>query len=240
MSRHDDTRNQWADFSAKRRKAELELYGELAKADEARCPYCKIKVSSVPDGGCQVRPCPYRLKVARAKPVQVEAQHMQRLANWAYSRWWWPGFERWDAGGLMVQQGGRRQQEGAKRGWPDCGLFIPATPSGHPDGSSSLLNAAVEIKAPHHAPRRAIDEQWWLEPLPVRWTVDSDGDPARQVEVDGKWQYGRHSVSADQLCKLRVLDGCGWATFVAYGADEALAWLCEQAGPKPDVMPEGW
>ena len=47
-------------------------------------------------------------------------------------------------------------------------------------------------------------------------------------------------LEPDQAWWLRTLSMCGLSTYVAYGADDALAWLCEKAGPRPDVLPEGW
>ena len=91
--RTDDSRKQWADFSAKRRKAELGGAGDVYGAVR-RCRDCRIELASVPDGGCQRDDCPYRPHEAkaRAKPVQTEQTHAQLLATRAYRQWWYPGW----------------------------------------------------------------------------------------------------------------------------------------------------
>lgn len=52
--------------------AEPDEPDETDEPDEPRCPYCSILVSAVPDGGCEVRQCPYRLEAQRARARLVE------------------------------------------------------------------------------------------------------------------------------------------------------------------------
>jgi len=51
---------------------------------------------------------------------------------------------------------------------------------------------------------------------------------------------GKGGVTDAQRACLGLLEQCGFETAVCYGADEALAQLVEWAGPRPDVLPEGW
>ena len=215
MRRKTDNRSDWADFSDKRKKAELAGAGDIYGYNR-RCEACRVELKAVPDGGCDVKGCPYvpREEKARARPVQVEQQHAHRLATWAYRHWWYPGWTCIEHRSSHARETDARSQQGVKTGLPDSVLLIPARRIEDP------IMCALELKAPHLAPKRDPGHEWWLEDF---------GDAA-----------SRHGLRREQAFWLRTMAGCGFRTKVAYGADQALAWLVEQAGPRPDVMPEGW
>ena len=214
--RQRDGRSDWGTFSEAKRATVAGVQSMLATGV---CSTCNIAVASVEPGGCGAATCPLREPTARARPVQHEAREMEALATMVYRQWWNPGYMRWEAKTSNWREGDQRLMEGGKKGWPDCGLFIP---SGYTTrGEHFLCRAVVEVKAESHRPKRAVEPFWWLH-------LFEDGHASR---------YG---VSREQSQWLRVLSGCGISTFVAYGAAEAFAWLDEQAGPRPDVLPEGW
>lgn len=46
--------------------------------------------------------------------------------------------------------------------------------------------------------------------------------------------------TAEQLATLQALEGCGYVTVVAWGWEEAMAWLDAQAGARPASLPMAW
>ena len=151
---------------------------------------------------------------ARARPVQVEDQHARILAARAHRHWWRHGWTRVEHRTDNWREAEQRQLQGAQTGMPDFWLFIPRM------FERPCLRAVVELKAPQHKPKR-VSGQWWLGEWP---------------EGQGTW----HALRRDQWLWLRRLDRSGFLTFVAYGHDEAEAWLVEVAGPRPAVLPEEW
>ena len=151
----------------------------------------------------------------RAAPVQYESTEQARLWRMVKkSAWWRPGYWRWEAAVWTDSEARRRAREGVRPGWPDCGLFIPETELKHP------VMAALEMKAPQNAPKRAVADRWWLAPM-------------------GKAQ-SRYGLSREQGAVLATLDALGWDTYVAYGAEDAYAWLDARAGPRPAELPGEW
>lgn len=238
MTRQRNDRSDWDTFSKARRKAELAGAGDVY-GHARRCSTCNVALAAVPDGGCLAASCPYREQpapVARARPVQVEQQHAERLAAWAYRHWWYPGWTAIEHRTAHWREADQRSRSGVKTGLPDYVLMIPGAArrqrvNRYDDrgilkscdveevGGDGVL-CALELKAPHHAPAKDPGPDWWLEDI---------GDAA-----------SRYGVRREQLFWLRTMAGCGFRTKVAYGADQALAWLSAQAGPRPDVLPEEW
>lgn len=236
MIRQRGNRSDWEDFTKKRKQAELDGAGDIYGAVR-RCSTCNVELKAVPDGGCLAASCPYAEKpapVARARPVQVEQQHAARLAAWAYRHWWYPGWTAIEHRTAHWREADQRSKSGVKTGLPDYVLMIPpriyysdepgATVDTWPGIAvtrpTPATLCALELKAPHLAPVKDPGPDWWLDDI---------GDAA-----------SRHGVRREQVLWLRTMAGCGFRTKVAYGADQALAWLVEQAGPRPDVLPEGW
>ena len=167
----------------------------------------------------------------RAEPVQHESPEIIRLGDGIATRWYWPGYRRFEhavAIAMSPQTKNRRKRERIRGGWPDCGLLIPkrtARGLSRKVGAMGDLNiygptvAYCEMKAPDRRPRRAVADQWWLEP--------------EQVGT-------RYGLTREQGAVLRMLDAMGASTMVAFSADEALAWFDSLAGPRPEVMPECW
>lgn len=201
---------------------------------------------------------------ARRRGVQVEDQHARILAARAYRHWWAPGFTRIEHRTSNWREAEERMVQGARTGMPDFWLFVP--PFGDPDEpdvmrewdsrgkiaavklvrarqrlplvqavklieawdsnpgarTTPCVRAVCELKSPAHAPKRKdVGRTWWLEDWP---------------EGQETW----HALRRDQWQWLRLLDGCGFATCVAYGADQAETFFVGVAGPRPSVMPEGW
>lgn len=189
------------------------VYGE-------RCIVCGER----PHAPCVVDTCPWAptSDKPRAKPVQREDAILTHIATEAERRWWEPWFQRWEARGAGPMVGGQRRQQGAQRGWPDCGLVYPGRES------------YCEVKDVVHRPARDVG-RWWVDVELERAIVyDRRGQPERV------WQYAtgkqtRHGVSGPQAFWLCTLAACGHGTHVAYGAEDALAWLDAQAGPEPKV-----
>ena len=156
---------------------------------------------------------------ARSRGVQVEDQHARILAARAHRHWWRHGFTRVEHRTSDWREAEQRMVQGAQTGMPDFWLFVP--PVTCISGRWLPVRAVCELKAPQHAPKRSVNERWWLDDWP---------------EGQQSW----HALRKDQWRWLRLLHGCGFRTMVAYGHDEAEAFFVDVAGPKPDVMPEGW
>ena len=167
-------------------------------------------------------------KNPRARRLNNEARDMERLVVMAAREWWWPGFRH-----HMQERHSRKEawdgfSRGVKPGWPDVTEMIPEitwriTLDGIPAtaGRAACL-AALELKAEERRPRIEVPDAWWLD-------------------VD-RWEHHKSvwGVTRAQARCLQDLHACGFQTMVAYGAQEAYDWLNEVAGPKPDVLPEGW
>ena len=153
----------------------------------------------------------------RAKPIQHEDAHARMLAARAHRHWWAPGFTRVEHRTSHSRERDERALQGAQTGMPDFWLFVPL---GWWD-AGVCIRAVCELKAPELSPARRMCNYWWLDAWP--------GD-----------QQSWHGLRKDQWRWLKILDGCGFKTNVAYGADQAEAFFVEAAGPEPDVMPEMW
>jgi len=121
--------------------------------------------------------------------------------------------------------------EYTERQWPDVTLLIPPCDWGWEGMTERHLarrgatRAALELKAEERRPARRdvlAQSDWWIDRTLWRGTSTRHGLTKAQHEC---------------LCDLHA---CGFQTMVAYGAQEAFDWLNEVAGPKPDVLPEGW
>lgn len=203
----------------------------------------------------------------RSSPEQRERMEMRKLGVMVqYGRrdegapWWAPGFERWESADWRVREVSEQAMQGAQPGWPDCGLFVPAiflechgadAPHGdatyHGSGSWTLpcVRVVCEMKEPNKRPKSDVPWEWWLKYRRFRErTVYRDNgrvDVVVETETLSRgWQQSVYGVQAYQLRKLARLSGCGFRTLVAYDADEAFDWFSRIAGPKPDVLPEGW
>ena len=168
---------------------------------------------------------------ARAKPVQREHAEGLQLVAWARATWWGhPDYFRHHEQAVQGRTaGGKRRAAGQAPGWPDYTLIVPAMPEGRPDGTSTLTLAALELKAPQHAPKRDVPHEWWLE-----W-----GEECHGKRESGGWEWDgraseptRYGVRASQAICLWVLSGAGFRTKVAYGASEAFEWLSAAAGER--------
>ena len=151
----------------------------------------------------------------RARPVQREQAEARKLAALVHRRWYRHGFTRIEHRTSNWKEGEGRLMEGAQTGMPDFWLFIPGEirPS---------VRAVCELKAPEHRPKREIDSAyWWLDAWP---------------EGQASW-YG---LRRDQWRWLWLLNQCGFHTFVAYGADEALEFFDAVAGDEPAGLPDWW
>ena len=216
MTRMRDNRSDWPTYSKRTRTETMRTLGALYGG---KCTMCGEELARVRNG-CDRDDCALRVqeRKPRARPVQRETAEARILAARVYRRWYQPGFTRVEHRTDNWREAEGRQLEGAQTGMPDFWLFLP--PLAYRDHWSPIC-AVCELKAPNMAPKRQVGPQWWL----------------------GDWPEGRktwHSLREDQWRWLRVLDGCGFATCVAYGADEALAFFDRVAGPQPDVLPEGW
>lgn len=147
--------------------------------------------------------------------VQHEAAEAEHLALEAGRRWWAPGFRHHDTSRVSVIENTQRKERGAGRGWPDYTLHVPNHVM-RTYYADRPLCAALELKRPDLRPKNVVADRWWLLP-----------DVFARA---GETHYG---LSADQAIQLQILAACGYQTMVAYGAEEALAWLDEVAGPKP-------
>ena len=152
-----------------------------------------------------------------------EARDMERLVVMAAREWWWPGFRH-----HMQERQSRKEawdgfSRGVKAGWPDVTLLIPdiAVDYPHPSDYRFPVRAALELKAEERRPKQK-GEQWWL----YWWPEEMSSS-----------HYG---LTGHQARCLQDLHACGFQTMVAYGAQEAFDWLNEVAGPRPEVLPEGW
>jgi hypothetical protein len=237
MSRQRNARSDWATYSQHKRDATA---AGAYMLHTGKCSLCHVELSPTLASICTAKACPLKEPAApRARPVQHEASEARSLAVQAYGYWWWPGMMRWEAATASVREGERRTMEGGKTGWPDFGVFVPRieviskvrpakaisswTRQGEPwrHVMSEPIMLAIELKAPLPGKRRKpMEPEWWLEGF---------GDAGSRL-----------GLRRDQAQWLRVLHGCGFRTCVAYGAAEALSWIVEQCGPKPDELPEGW
>lgn len=207
----------WDAKSAKARKAEPALLAQLAGVD----------LTAQQQADIDALPEPAQTKRRR---VHHEDAAMDHVAVVVSGRWYLPGFQRFRPETTNVHEGKKRQQQGGARGWPDMGLWVPGR-----------CRAVCELKAEHHRPARDPGSTWWWLDVPLVYALvrDARNEPAMAWRIDdeGEIKAQAHEVRAEQLFWLQTLAATGHATHVAYGAEDAIAWLDEQAGPRPDVMP---
>lgn len=197
-----DNRSDWEAFSARKRAQTLASMQALAGG-----------MDSTTDEQRKLIESPSR---PRSRPVQHESHEMEALAQLVNTAWWAHGYQRWEHRSRTQDESEQRWREGATSGWPDCGLFIPAT------AFYGGLRAVVEMKAEDHRPKRGtLEECWWLDEFP---------DDRRT----------RHGLRLDQQFWLRTLHYAGLRTRVVFGASDAFAWLQSIAGPKPRELPATW
>ena len=213
MTRMRGGKSDWDTFSPKRRRLSLTTLKALHGGTES------LTVEELRELESKDAP--------RARAMQVEDQHARILAARVYRHWWSPGFHRWEHRTANWREAEERVRQGAQTGMPDFWLFVPQGPvcgcvhSVDCVHTRKAVCAVCELKVPHLSPKREVTRRWWL----------------------GEWpgeQQSWHGLRKDQWQRLRELEGCGFQTMVAYGADEALAFFVECAGPKPDVLPAEW
>ena len=239
MTRMRDNRSDWPTYSKRTRTETMRALGALYGG---KCTMCDEPLARVRNG-CDRDDCALRVRErkARAKPVQHEAAESDIVWERAWAEHWWaPGLRRIEH--RTKDQRERMTREGVVSGMPDWWLLVP-TAKDEVDsfGEREPVRAVCELKA-LPAPAETLPQEWWLGVESWRWTVDSSGDPVREAYITPAWKWQRtwHRVTASQLYELRQLHQCGFRTNVAYGADAALAFFDRVAGPKPDVLPEGW
>jgi len=156
-----------------------------------------------------------------ARRDNPEARDQEALTRAVLTtRWYAPGYrhiaqERASRGERMTLAG-----RGVVAGEPDVRLEITRQPrSGYMD---MIRRAVLELKALERKPASELRPGWWLT-----WRPQS----ARSM---------RYGLSGAQARRLQELDACGLMTMVAYGWEDALAWLDVVAGPRPDELPEVW
>jgi hypothetical protein len=165
------------------------------------------------------------------RQVAHEAADQEALTSAASLKWWWPGYQHHEPARASLIEKLVLKAQGVKPGWPDVTLHIPRAPKQKLRGGgygtpSPPIAAALELKAERHRPKRPVEREWWLA-----WKV-SDEDVERERT--------HYQLRAAQAWQLQLLAGVGYRTMVAYGWEEALAWLDETAGRRPNVLPEGW
>lgn len=195
----------------------LRLVTELAGGQ--KCEQCATPVAQIRDGGCFALRCPYRPKKARARPAQHESTEMQILDTKAARHWWYPGYLPLEHRTPHKRQAWENAKHGVKPGLPDLFVLLPHFTR---DGMSfPARSIAIEVKRPDLAPAGKAPRGWWLDQFP-----------------NGQGQ--RWGLRESQARILRILDSAGWLTYVAYGADHALAYIVNVAGARPDSLPDSW
>ena len=90
----------------------------------------------------------------------------------------------------------------------------------------------LELKAEYAKTRECSEREWWLA-----WKVP----PARWDSEKRKWIWRtKAGLTGLQALVLQDYALSGYQTAVCHGVDEAIAQLKAWAGPRPDVLPEGW
>ena len=144
-------------------------------------------------------------RTRRSKAMQdfaSEAVEQQRLTIWAQAQPWRDGYVHHEQARGSWREAAELAARGVRPGWPDVTVY------------RAPLMVALELKSEQHRPKNPQPPEWWLEwDVTNGWTWDSVKDPTR---------YG---LRASQAKTLAMLDGCGYRTCVAYGADEAIRWL---------------
>ena len=167
--------------------------------------------------------------------TQHEAQQQATLSKWAKLQWWGDGYYHHEAATESWLTARRNWQKGAGAGWPDVTVMVPGLMwLREQPGAGGMAEAvskpatliALELKRDDDAlrPQRRTGH-WWLA-----W--------ARELNADDSWHIKateptRHGLSARQALQLLRMHECGWRTMVAYGFDEAKAWLEREIGPRP-------
>ncbi len=141
-----------------------------------------------------------------------EAKEQRALSAWARQQWWARGYVHHESATESRATAFSRWRAGARSGFPDVTV---ETPSG--------ARCAVELKRQILRPK-SRKGLWWLA-----W--------AEELEADESWHLAkteptRHGLKASQAERLAYMQACGWETMVAYGWDEARAWLEAQIGER--------
>lgn len=212
MTRQRDNRSDWAEYVTRKKRQPTQADNAIAIAWQAP-----------PDRRTDEQwAMMYGSEPEKRRPVQHESAEMAKLWRLVKTRWWRPGWWRWEAATWDDREAHRRSREGVRPAWPDCGLFLPPIYSTGPGVVAMDPGgcAVLELKSPAHKPKRTIEPNWWLSDM-------------------GKHK-SRYGLSREQQAVLRMLDAMDWSTMVAFGADEAISWFDHLAGPKPKSLPEEW
>lgn len=169
----------------------------------------------------------------QVRNTKHEASEQIRLTDFVRTRWYAPGYRHVEQARPSENKAkmAAMKRAGVRPGVPDVTQRIPPRkvriPIGRGEFGGTVLwpitLAALELKAPYLRPRTAVEPEWWLA-----W--------AREQPREGTTRYG---LQAAQAIELAILDMCDYRTFVAYGAEEAIAWLDDVAGPEP-AEPIDW
>ncbi len=172
-------------------------------------------------------------------PAPSEAKEQRALSAWARQQWWARGYVHHEQAIESKWQAHKRHRQGVRRGYPDVTVDVPGGPSYYASDPNfadaprqsvpAILHTppakhlAVELKRASLRPKRRAG-LWWLA-----W--------ARELEADESWHLNpseptRHGLKASQAERLAYMQACGWETFVAYGWNEARAWLEAQIGER--------
>ena len=152
-------------------------------------------------------------------PAPLETHEHSRIRDYVSRQWYAKGVIRPESQasrGLREQAQLRREGGAFGRGMPDWLVLVPV-----------LL--AIEVKRVSARPKHDPGPEWWLRD---EWPWRKQGG----IENDHSTHYGLTWAQAKVL-RLHYL--AGYRTTVAYGADEAIAWLDEQCGPEPSE-PVNW
>ena len=172
---------------------------------------------------------------SRARPVQYERAMQEALSAAVLAgRWYAPGYmhHRSETWGQREAWAGWRA--GVQSGYPDVTLIIPRCnqnrycPKAGDNGSPICQTMCID------------GERW--DSCPHGWmTHDTPSRVHPAVNAALELKHGDNRPTTAQLQKLRDMEGAGWVCKVIWDDwEEALAWLDEQAGSRPVVLPEGW
>ena len=168
----------------------------------------------------------------RAARRGLERLEQAALTEAAMMEWWAEGYRHHKAERENALEAKRGKGEGVRPGWPDVTLHIPRAPKqwlnpGYGTPRPPVL-AALELKALVHRPTREPEHEWWLS-----WKPEIDPLAKNEPTKFGlRWSQAR---TLQNLAGTEV-----YRTKVAYGWEEAIEWLREVAGHRPEVLPEGW
>ena len=152
----------------------------------------------------------------RARPVQHEHADQRALFDVLKSRWYRRRISARDSAHTWLE-GAKAKGLGSERGWPDVYLHIPW----RIDETRPAVAAAVELKAEHERSKVRGSLPYLFNEFPC-----------------GK--RSSFGLSAEQAYRLQELATIGYQCAVAWGWEEALAFLDQCAGPRPDELPALW